>query len=505
MASIPTRQPPSGESGLSRARQVCSSCKARKRKCDKALPKCSACSKMKLMCKYLGSEQTRNSVSVSTQWWYDLRVNDHQANVQSIDYPAMLFLDPEILKHGPVEVYQPIALVPEHILHLLGDMNQVRTTASKFFEHIHLWMPFISKKRFYQLYLQSPLQTRPDTALLILSLKLITTLPPTSPRNPRTPLYYAAKHFYLEVEGSSILSVLVLQAGVLLAIYELGHAIYPAAFLSISACARYAHILGIKVSKTVNTTRVLTLVEAEERRRVWWAIVILDRFVSIGSPGRPLATTDPGLDDILPANDMAWDEGIVKSDDSFTLASPMIGHMSKFALLCQAARLLGQVLHNISSGLPPEDSVWGQIDRTLQSMVAASLNVDSPDNDQIAFVYSALVAMYTPWLYSDSISIEDKDHSQRARAIIQQITERIGINLVENQCFLGRNPEDMSPWGLFFAYHICKTHICYNREILDASGVVESLKKTFLTIDVRWNVAGIYLQLLEAQEVPHNS
>jgi hypothetical protein len=99
----------------------------------------------------------------------------------------------------------------------------------------------------------------------------------TNPRNPRTRLYHAVKHFYVEVEGSSIFSIPVLQAGVLLALYELGHAIYPAAYLSIGVCARYAHAIGINASGTLNTRKVLTLAEVEERRRVWWAIVILDR------------------------------------------------------------------------------------------------------------------------------------------------------------------------------------------------------------------------------------
>lgn len=105
------------------------------------------------------------------------------------------------------------------------------------------------------------------------------TMPPLSPRNPRIPLYYTVKHFNLEVESSSVFSILVLQAGVLIALYELGHAIYPAAFLTIGACARYAHALGINVSRGLNSRKVLTLVEVEERRRVWWAIIILDRYV----------------------------------------------------------------------------------------------------------------------------------------------------------------------------------------------------------------------------------
>jgi hypothetical protein len=65
----------------------------------------------------------------------------------------------------------------------------------------------------------------------------------------------------------------------------------------------------------------------------------------------------------------------------------MNGHMSKFALLCQAARLLGQVLHHVSSDSAIHEDVWIQLDRTLHSMITASLNVDHPDWDQITFVY----------------------------------------------------------------------------------------------------------------------
>ena len=223
------------------------------------------------------SKQTRNYAS--DRPWYGFSVDNDRADVQSIDFPTMLFLDPGILQHGQVEISRAATPVPTHVLNILGDMDEILVTATKFFEHIHLWMPFVSKKRFYELYLRSSFQSRSDVVLLLLSLKLITTLPPKSPRNPRTPLYYAAKHFYLEVEGSSIFSIPVLQAGVLLSLYELGHAIYPAAFLSIGACARYAHALGINGCGTLNTRRVLTLVEVEERRRIWWAIVILDRFV----------------------------------------------------------------------------------------------------------------------------------------------------------------------------------------------------------------------------------
>lgn len=127
--------------------------------------------------------------------------------------------------------------------------------------------------------MQPSFHSRPDVASLLLTIKFITTLPLPNLPNPRTTLYHTVKHSYLEVESS--FSVLVLQAGILVALYELGHGIYPAAFLSVGQCARYAHALGINTRHTAPATKVLALVEVEKRRRVWWAIVILDRYVGI--------------------------------------------------------------------------------------------------------------------------------------------------------------------------------------------------------------------------------
>lgn len=198
-----------------------------------------------------------------------------QPQVQAIDLSTLLFLDPNLLRLGQVETLHAVPAIPQHILQLLGSLEEIQLTVDNFFGHIHQWMPFISKKRFHNLYMQPSFHSRPDVALVLLALKLITTHPLPDLPNPRTALYHTVKHFYLEVESS--FSLLVLQAGILVALYELAHGIYPAAFLSIGQCARYAHALGINASHTVPATRVLTLVEVEERRRVWWAIVILDR------------------------------------------------------------------------------------------------------------------------------------------------------------------------------------------------------------------------------------
>ncbi|KAJ5925054.1 hypothetical protein N7454_007693 [Penicillium verhagenii] len=216
------------------------------------------------------------------------------------------------------------------------------------------------------------------------------------------------------------------------------------------------------------------MVEVEERRRAWWALVILDRFVSIGCPGRPFMTADPNINDVLPADDAEWDEG--------------------------AARLLGQVLHCLTQDPASQFEVWQQLDRTLHSMLTAALNIDCPDYDQITFIYSSIVALYSPWISTNANEEFDNGFSQRARTIIQQITDRISENLIERQCFLGRDPENISPWGLYFAYQVCGAHMRSSRPTKQQTEVINSLREGLIAIDERWGVAGVYLQLLEAQE-----
>ncbi|KFY27503.1 hypothetical protein V491_00888 [Pseudogymnoascus sp. VKM F-3775] len=139
-------------------------------------------------------------------------------------------------------------------------------------------------------------------------------------------------------------------------------------------------------------------------------------------------------------------------------------------------------------------------------MFAASLNVDLPDNDQITFIYSVLVALHTSWIHPNrnitpNININCTQHS---KAIVQQITEKISVNLVKKQCFFSRNLEDMPPWGVFFAYRICVAYLSSSQETPKSSTVVKKMRETLLETDARWHAAGTYLQLLEAQEVINN-
>lgn len=104
-------------------------------------------------------------------------------------------------------------------------------------------MPIISKKR-----VESGIamhQRGSDTAMLFLAMRLMISPPDAESTNA---LYRVSKEFLATLEAAGVVSHLCLQALLLVALYEYSQAIYPAAWMTVGACGRYAELLGISCS-----------------------------------------------------------------------------------------------------------------------------------------------------------------------------------------------------------------------------------------------------------------
>lgn len=112
-----------------------------------------------------------------------------------------------------------------------------------YFATIHTWLPFVSKVRL--LTSGTAGDGEPDLVLLSLSIKLVTALPVDGIPTVDFVLYRLTKRFLASVEHSGYLSIRVLQSMVLLALYEYSHGIYPAAWMTIGTCARFAGLLAL--------------------------------------------------------------------------------------------------------------------------------------------------------------------------------------------------------------------------------------------------------------------
>ncbi|KAH7007919.1 putative fungal-specific transcription factor [Macrophomina phaseolina] len=353
-----------------KADQACSACKTQKRKCDKSLPVCELCARLGRQCDYderppqppsaadfaalqsrlaeledhlsaimrgsssaasVSDPALRGSASSITPW----TDHDHPA-----PFPCALFLDVDCFRWAGLRVPRPRVEIPMDILALLTDQaNTVLDTALEFFRTVHTWMPIISKKR---IDLGIPLRNGgPDLALLFLAMKLIISIPEGGAQ--ASPLYTATKRFLDVLQSGGTLTLACLQAMVLVALYEYGHAVYPAAWMTIGACVRYADLLGVSPARRAYSIlgQGTSWTEVEERRRVWWSIFILDRAVALGSKGRFVAD-EPAETELLPVNDAAWEQGDVSLALQQPISAPLAARQTPFARLCQSALLVSR-------------------------------------------------------------------------------------------------------------------------------------------------------------------
>lgn len=104
-------------------------------------------------------------------------------------------------------------------------------------------MPIISKKRM-NLGCQLS-EGGPDLALLFLAMKLISTPLDDGVVASANGMYTTSKRYLSLLETSGYISLIYLQGMFLVALYEFCHGIYPAAWISVAACVRYADMLGL--------------------------------------------------------------------------------------------------------------------------------------------------------------------------------------------------------------------------------------------------------------------
>lgn len=323
------------------APQACGSCRKQKRRCDKQLPACGLCVRIGRVCDYqpdagAGAPSAEDFATLRQQVadLHDLLrdrdlpaahplaslSNGHgnsngSATVSLTDgstsgsslkspgtiwpgpssFPPIFFLDSYAFQYERFQIQAPNVKVPPGALAALGNSAELRQMIEYYFSTVHRYFPIVSKIRLYQ-HLAHPLhEPGAEVALLFLAMKLVCSetpeelacagIPDGSP--PQTQLYQDVKSFYNFVEAQNGFSIQMIQASLLIALYEMGHSIYPASYLSVGNSARVGHAMGLHDRSTAQMLpRPNTWTEQEERRRVWWGVIILDRFINIGHRGK---------------------------------------------------------------------------------------------------------------------------------------------------------------------------------------------------------------------------
>jgi len=280
-----------------RAAQACAACRKQKKGCDKLFPTCSSCERLRRACHY----ETGSSPPPPAEGYENLvkrlaklesemseqraAFNAHVGSQSSFHlgpltpvtystnpspFPTAFFLDVEVFQQQKMKTLGPQMEVPDQVLKSIGTTFEIRAIVGAHFFSVFTWMAIVSKTRIYEDISVPPEALAPDVALLILSMKLLNDMLSGGLQHPRSSLYAMTKEFFTLVESGSIASIRLLQAGVLIAIYEMGHAIYPESYLTIGRVSRLGQAIGIHDPARITQLALEpeTWDEMEERRRV---------------------------------------------------------------------------------------------------------------------------------------------------------------------------------------------------------------------------------------------
>lgn len=519
--------------------QSCRSCRRLKRRCTKELPRCSLCTRVGRACEYpellphsplsspadaqssptvLSGARTRQYRSRDFSRAAVSRTPDgserttQEGGVAVGAKAAAWFLD-SVAMRGRQNLLQQVDIEWTQITDILPPLGSAEAShiLSQYRGTVHNWLPCISIKSLTrQLALQDVVAAADKTAMLY-AMKLM-----ACKLSSETDDIHSAVLMAIDFcEASSCNSTNLLAAQVLLAFWELGQGLFPATYHSLSRCARSCYVAGLhdKRKATQLLPKADSWTEVEERRRLWWAVIILDRYIHAGFRFRPLAIPAISPQEIIPADDAAWDEGIMAVNPLLVMSIEAATIVSPYARLCQAAHLLGSVCQHVNEHPIAEeaDFHFQEADRLSRATLAllTMLEEEQRVSDQPqsrfaarALCYSALLLLYDVHSCVEVDEIEACGGNRGLRLDLQQlaldgmqdISSRVCAFAEEVLFSYGQNSIAGSPLVLNCIYSAAGVYAWYVRERGDETDLEKfsKLKSVLRQLQERWRVAGQY-------------
>ncbi|KAL9561366.1 hypothetical protein ACKAV7_014721 [Fusarium commune] len=163
-------------------------------------------------------------------------------------------------------------------------------------------------------------------------------------------VYDAAKRILGILRGLSPPCIELIQCTILLALVELKHGDNMRAYISIGDAYTLALAIGIRPGKYIEAEKWLPVsYNEEERRCVYWSLLVLDCLVHIDSnlTHIPLQVAAPTDDDLLPTTNVVWDNKTqtqTRTIQRNPANEPASVPLGAFQRKCQLARLYTEVL-----------------------------------------------------------------------------------------------------------------------------------------------------------------
>ncbi|KAL4923295.1 uncharacterized protein BDV17DRAFT_277412 [Aspergillus undulatus] len=324
------------------AARVCTNCKARKKKCDKALPCCRYCAEKGIRCVY--QEQKDGE------------------RVRLVPYPSRALS----LTDNPSSS-SPEGIVCREAQRILTPTGLYLDEVSvRYFESVHCYFPIITRQRFHGQLISFGSHPRADFSILLLCMALHLNQPENKRIDTAT-LYFATKGLYSQAQCLGTPTLNLIQAGVLLALYEYAQGEPERAFITIGGSARMAYAAGLRSLSSLPTPTSPEIDDADAKHsNTLWGIAICERlFLSeLAIMDQPLLSAIPN--DVHDFSDSSF--GCCQTD---SLHSTSL--INGWRQAARATCLMDQLLSAISA---PEESPWAtleKLDKALQMFLGETI------------------------------------------------------------------------------------------------------------------------------------
>jgi len=279
----------------------------------------------------------------------------------------------------------------------------------------------------------------------------------------------------------------------------------------------------------------MTWVDAEERRRAWWAVYVLDKIICVGSDKRPLCG-EPANNEILPVPDEAWDSGDASLAIQHTVTSSRLDPQPPFARLCQAALLVSKMLRHcqrikllkLQHKLPGNGEVASLTEGALELAACAQTEISAQPEKYFALVpaltlaYSAVFKIVMTHLHpsaappetAPAAAYEDADwaatttgnnnnNTTPSTQLISYDSQKKAMTHMHDivhdiTAFISHKEglAKISPFALDAIYTAGVTCACWRQQC-----GLKTIQKCLAGIRVRWAVTAQYEALLEQHDL----
>lgn len=503
----PTMQLSSPRTDLS-----CVACRRLKRRCDRKRP-CALCTRVGRACIYPSPESTpRGPRSGSSDETTSIPLIIHKPlrarPIPRTALPPAFFLD-SVASRGTVPTLPNLLEWDQVGCDIPGlTPAEAQEIARLHFSSTHRWLGVISKKRLERRFADGASINGADTTALFFAMQLL-----AKPESSSNEVYQATKAALVHCESYGQLSVDFVAANVLIAVHELSQAIFPAAYLTVAACSRICYTIGWhdKRKATQLLAKPDTWIEVEERRRLWWSVLLLDRYVHVGFRFRPLATLPIPSDEIIPAGDDSWDMGEMAVNPLLVMSMTAAAPVAPFARTCQAAHLLGRACQHVNEHPSAEDADLHfqeayQISKATQALSTILEDESSASQSPHRFFagkalcYSALQLLYDVHSCVEVDEIEACGGNRGMRLDLQQLAIDGSKDMAMQVHSFGMELERayaehsgcISPLVMHCLYSASGTFAWYVRESGSEEHLrhLNDLRRVLALLQEKWHAAG---------------